>query len=62
MNPALPSLVLGLFIALGAPALAGGVAFDLPRLSFPEAPLDPAGQECAAPATISQTRCAGKAG
>ncbi len=52
------SAILGLaFIALAAPAFAGGFAFDLPRLMFPEPTPPVASQTCTTPATLNAGNC-----
>lgn len=53
------SAILGLaFTALAAPAFAGGFAFDLPRLTFPEPKPPVVSQTCTTPTTLDAGNCA----
>jgi len=55
------SAILGLvFTAIAAPALAGGFAFDLPRLSFPEPEKPVISQNCTTPTTLGAEVCEAK--
>ena len=52
------SAILGLaFSALAAPAFAGGFAFDLPRMTFPDTKPPVVTQTCTTPVTLSTDNC-----
>lgn len=46
--------------ALAAPAMAGGISFDLPRLIFPTPKPVVSSQSCTAPTTLNAPACATK--
>ena len=52
------SAILGLaFTALSAPAFAGGLIFDLPRLTFPDPKPPVVSQTCTTPTTLNTGNC-----
>ncbi|PHQ96676.1 MAG: hypothetical protein COB39_11625 [Marinosulfonomonas sp.] len=57
MNHTKPAILVLAFTALAAPALAGGFAFDLPRLTFPEPKPPVVSQTCTTPATLNAGNC-----
>lgn len=48
------SLIVAASLLGTAPAFAGGISFDLPRLDFP-APQPDASRDCQSPATVTTT-------
>ena len=55
------STVLGLaFAALAAPAFAGGLTFELPRLTFPDSKPPVVTQTCASVVALNADSCATK--
>ncbi len=55
------SALFGLVIsAIAAPAFAGGFAFDLPRLTFPEPTTPIVSQNCTSPVSLGVDACVEK--
>ena len=62
MKASIASLLVAALVAIAAPASAGGVSFDLPRLDFPGPGGDAPSQGCGQPGTLSGSACQGAAG
>jgi hypothetical protein len=62
MKRTMAPLFLAALVALAAPASAGGLSLDLPRLSFPGTGSDAPSQGCTTPGTLSGSACQGAAG